>query len=308
MNFPFYIAKRYLLSKSSNNAINFITIIAAFGVVIGAAALFVVLSGFAGLKDFTLEFSSFVDPDLKILPAQGKTLDFDETQIASINNIDGIASYSKIIEERVLLNYENKNESVLLKGVDEAFPQKTIDSILIQGKWFENNSNEIVVGWGVSNNLSIGILDFTKSLNVYVPKPGKGQITSAKSAFNTMSVVNSGVFQINEDLDYSTVYTSMSLAKHLLNYNDSQISAIEVLVENPEGIDVVKSRIEAVFGDTVQVKNRIQLNDSLYKMLNAENLCCLFNFYIGSHHCFIQCYWVNCYDDTRQKEKLKHAL
>lgn len=272
MSFPFYIAKRYLFTKSSNNAINFITLIAAFGIIIGAAALFIVLSGFAGLKDFTLKFSSYVDPDLKIIPLEGKTFRPTSDQLEILSNNKDVLSYTKILEERVLLNYENKNESVLLKGVDEGFPQKTIDSILFQGQWFDATSNEIVVGWGVSNTLSIGILDFSKPLSIYVPKPGKGQITSTRSAFNSMTVVNTGVFQINEDLDYSTVYTSFDLVKNLLNYEADQVSAIEVITTSPEVLDDVKSQLENVFGDKVQIKDRVQLNDSLYKMLNSENL------------------------------------
>lgn len=272
MNFPFYIAKRYLISKSSNNAINFITRIAAIGVIIGAAALFIVLSGFAGLKDFTLQFSTFSDPDLKVIPAQGKSITLSPDVFKEISEIDGVASYSKIIEEQVLLNFENKNESVLLKGVDENYPQVTIDSILLRGTWLKQNSNEIVAGAGVSYNLSFGVLDFAKALTVYVPKPGKGQVTSKKSAFNSMTAFNVGTFQINEDLDYSLVFTNFNAAKYLLNYKDNQISAIELMLTSEEDLDAVKLELSQLLGDSVIIKNRLQLNDALYKMLNAEHL------------------------------------
>ena len=103
MNVSLYIAKRYLCSKSSNNAINFITIIAAIGVILGAGSLFIVLSGFAGLKDFTLQFTTIVDPDLKAEATAGKSFVLTDDDIASLNNIDEIAVYSKIIEERVII-------------------------------------------------------------------------------------------------------------------------------------------------------------------------------------------------------------
>ena len=105
MNFPLYIAKRYLRSKSSNNAINFITYIAIIGVILGAASLFIVLSGFAGLKDFTLKFSSIVDPNLKAETVVGKSFVLTEQQIANLNNLDEIALYSKIIEERAFIAF-----------------------------------------------------------------------------------------------------------------------------------------------------------------------------------------------------------
>ena len=153
MSFPFYIAKRYLFSKSSNNAINFITIIAAIGVIIGSASLFIVLSGFAGLKDFSVQFTSFVDPDLKAVPAQGKSFIFSEDLKIKINNIEGVAFYSKIIEERAVLNFQDKNLIVTIKGVDENYPQSTIDSLGIIGQWFEKGTDQIVAGSGVSNEV-----------------------------------------------------------------------------------------------------------------------------------------------------------
>lgn len=272
MNFSLYIAKRYLLSKSSNNAINFITIIAGLGIIIGASALFIVLSGFAGLKDFSLQFTTFVDPDLKIIAAEGKSFIASQEELQKIAALEGVVSYSKIIEERVVLNVDQKNLIVNLKGVDENYPRATIDSIIVQGNWLEPDSNEIVSGWGISNNLSFGILDFTKTVRVYVPKPGKGQVSSVTSAFNSMNALNVGVFQINEELDNSIVYTNLETVKELLNYNDNQLSAIEILVKDADDTEAVKEQLMTIFNNRVIVKNRIQLNDALYKMLNTENL------------------------------------
>ena len=272
MNFPFYIAKRYLFSKSSNNAINFITGIAGFGIIIGSAALFIVLSGFAGLKDFTLEFSSYVDPDLKLIPSQGKSLVIEDDERQAISDIPGVASFSEVVEERVLINYDTKNEAVILKGVDENFPKKTIDSIVSHGTWFEQGSPQTVAGWGVANNLSFGILNYAKTLKIYVPKPGKGQVTSIKSAFNTVDAVNIGVFQINESLDNNYVFTSIETARALLNYEPSRVSALEIILDENAVIDDVRESLSGIFGNSMVIKDRFQLNDALYKMLNTENL------------------------------------
>ena len=115
MNFSLYIAKRYLFSKSSNNAINIITGIAAVGVVVGAMSLFIVLSGFSGLKDFSLQFTNVFDSDLKIVPESGKTITFSEAQRNRLNSIEGIESISEIIEERVFLHYKGKNHIAYIK-------------------------------------------------------------------------------------------------------------------------------------------------------------------------------------------------
>ena len=273
MNFALYIAKRYLFTKSSSNAINIMTLIAAFGVIVAAAALYIVLSGFAGLKEFSLGFSTVVDPDLKILPAKGKSILLTEKDSSALKNIQGIVAYSNIIEERVIIEFNNKNLLCTLKGVDKEYLEVTnIDSMLIQGKWFEEGTGQIVSGWGIAHNLSFGVLDYGKVPKIYVPKPGKGQISSVKGAFNSMTAVNIGVYQINEDLDNTYVFTDIINARYLLNFEDNQVSSIELKIIAGADESVIRTSIAKIFGDRVIVKNRAQLNDALYKMLNTENL------------------------------------
>ena len=273
MNVSLYIAKRYLRSKSTNTAINFITYIAIIGVILGSASLFIVLSGFAGLKNFTLQFSSQVDPDLKAETTIGKSFFLTDDETNKLNNLEDIAHYSKIVEERIFLASGDKNTLAVIKGVDEHFQNVVaIDSTLDHGSWLEQKSNQLVIGWGISNSLSLGVLDFTKPITVYVPKPGKGQITATKNAFNSVNTISVGVFYINEDLNDTYVYASIDLAKHLLNYQPNQISSIEFRLKKGADEAQAKANIQAVLGDKVTLKNRAQLNDALYKMLNTENL------------------------------------
>lgn len=249
------------------------TIIAACGVIVAAAALFIVLSGFAGLKDFSLEFASFVDPDLKIHPAQGKSFLLSDKDTETLSKIEGIASYSKTIEERIIIEFDNKNLLASIKGVDEHYLEVTsIDSMIIQGQWFEKGSGQLVSGWGIAHKLSFGILDYGKALNIYVPKPGVGQITSIKGAFNSLNMVNIGVFDVNEDLNSTYVYTDIVNARYLMDYANNQVSSIEIKLEPNADENTVKKAILDNFDTDVIIKNRAQLNDSLHKMLNTENL------------------------------------
>ena len=260
MNVSLYIAKRYLLSKSSNNAINFITIIAAIGVILGAASLFIVLSGFAGLKDFTLQFSSIVDPDLKAEAAIGKSFILTDDDTAKFKDLKDIALYSKIIEERVIIALDDKNDIVTLKGVDESFESvNDMNSVIVQGSWLTQDANQVVVGWGVSSNLSLGVLDYSKAVTLYVPKPGKGQITLTNNPYNTIKAVNVGVFDINEKLNDTYVFTSIDMARNLLNYTPQQVTGIEFRLVDGADRDLVKSEIQEILGDRVVIKNREQL-------------------------------------------------
>ena len=272
MKFSLYIAKRYLFSKSTNNAINIITLVAGFGIVIGTAALFIVLSGFSGLKNFSLEFTSFSDPDLKIVPTTTKTIQFTAAQKQALTALSSVAFYSEVVEERMLMSCENKHLAVTLKGVDTNYPNATIDSILVYGQWFDSESAQIVAGWGVTSELGFGIFDVAKVIKLYAPKPGTGQISSVKGAFTSLKVANAGVFQINETLDNSQVFTSIENAKYLLNYPPETVSAIEVYLAPSVDEETARAEIQSVFNNLVTIKNRIQLNDALYKMLNTEHV------------------------------------
>ena len=249
------------------------TFIASGGVIIAAAALFIVLSVFAGLKDYSLNFSSFVDPDLKVLPSEGKSFQWTENDTNSLLNIEGIAAYSTIIEERIIIKSENKNLIATLKGVDKNYLNVTnIDSMVTKGNWVRPGSHEVVSGWGISNNLSFGILDFRKSLSLYVPKAGKGQASSAKGYYNSVYVNNVGLFEINEELNNNYIFSDITLAKQLLSYQDNQLSAIELKLKPGTKEEEIRAKLKATFGNKIAIKNRAQLNDALFKMLNTENL------------------------------------
>ena len=245
---------------------------AGFGIIIGTAALFIVLSGFSGLKNFSLEFTSFSDPDLKIVPNTTKTIQFTAAQKQALTALSSVAFYSEVVEERMLMSCENKHLAITLKGVDTNYPNATIDSILVYGQWFESNSAQIVAGWGVTSELGFGVFDVSKVIKLYAPKPGTGQISSVKGAFTSMKVANAGIFRINETLDNSQVFTSIENAKYLLNYPPETLSAIEVYLAPSVDEKTARAQIQSVFNNQVTIKNRIQLNDALYKMLNTEHV------------------------------------
>jgi len=272
LNFSFYIAKRYLFTKSRSKAINYITLIASIGIIVGTAALFIVLSGFAGLKAFSLEFTNLTDPDLKIFPTQSKTFVFSQDQREKMSAINGIATFSEIVEDKVLMRCDDKFLAVNLKGVDVYYPKRTIDSILSYGDWMQPDLPQVVSGWDVSNTLGFNTYDVTRTIRLYAPKPGSGQLLSVKDAFKSIKVVNVGLFQINDALNNSTVFTGIENAKYLFGTPDNAVSAIEITTKDADNLSQIIAELELLFENEVLVKNRVQLNAALYKMLNTEQL------------------------------------
>lgn len=275
MKYPLYIAKRYLFSKSNKNAVNIISRIAVFAVIIGSMALFIVLSGFAGLKDFALEFTNVFDSDLKITPATGKTLSISEVQKEQINKIDGVVSFAEIVEERVFIQYDGKNHIAFIKGVGSNFTQVTpIDSLLFVGDWMEPGQEEVVAGYGIATKLSLPARDYGNLIELYVPKPGTGQLNvlDPSSAFSKKLVVASGIYEVNEDLNSKYIFSDISMARELLALDSSLVSSLEFKLDPLVDEAKIVAEIRPIFSEEIQVKNRIQQNDALYKMLNSENL------------------------------------
>lgn len=277
MRLPLYIAQRYLISKSGTNAVNIITLVSVISIIIGTMVLFIVLSAFSGLKEFNLASTSINDPDLKVLPAKGKVITFTPTQEKQLKDTEGIIAFSKIIEERAYLAHNGKTSLAFIKGVDEQYLQVTsMDSTVFFGTWPVIGEPEVVMGYLVRKRLDINVGDYGSLLNIMTPKPGTGQITDPSQAFNSSKAVVSGVFQAGDGLDNDHVFGNIDFVGALLEYPNDRISTLEIKTEKGINEDRLRKKITAIFPQEVHIKNRIELNDALYKMLNTENLALYF--------------------------------
>ncbi len=277
MRLPLFIAKRYLISKSGTNAVNVITGVSIFSIIVGTTVLFIVLSAFSGLKEFNLAITSIVDPELKVLPATGKTIRITEQTRERLNNLEGIEAFSEVIEERAYLEYEGKTALATVRGVDDNYLNvNNIDSTLFAGSWPSAGEPEAAVGAGLRRQLSMSIGDYGSLLSVMVPKPGTGQITDPTQAFSKSSALASGVFQAGEALDNDHIFVNIDFLGELLDYPLDKISSIEIKLSPNSDESALRENLSALFNDSVIIKNRIELNDALYKMLNTENLALYF--------------------------------
>jgi lipoprotein-releasing system permease protein len=264
------------VSKNGKNAINIINILSFVITVVGTAALFIVLSGFSGLKDFSTSFSSYFDPDLKIESVIGKTVYVPLSRKQALQKIPGVEIVSASIEEKVFLNYEEKNDIAYIKGVDENYDQIIVpDSILIYGTWLTESDPQVVVGAAIATKLSLSVSDYGSFMQIMVPKPGTGAINelNLSSSFSTLDAVATGMFSIEiEDIDSKYIFTRISAARRLLNYDNDTSTAIELKLSPQANETEIRKQIIAIFKEPIVIKNKIQMNDALYKMLNSENL------------------------------------
>jgi len=266
----FYIARRYVFSRSKSSAINIITGITAIGIFVGALVMFVVLSVFSGLKDYSLSFVKGYDPDLKIVSTTGKTIDFTADKKTKLDQIEEIEHYAKFVEERALFRYESKELIAYIKGVDQNFENvNPINDFVFLGEWIPEK-NLTVIGSTIAYKLSIGIFDYDNTLQVLVPKGGKGTIS--QDDFRKINLKPVGLYSFeSEEMDTRFVFVDIEMVQHLLELDSTKISGIEFKLKPNASENKVKSELATIFGKQVSIKNRIELNDTLYRMLNTEN-------------------------------------
>ncbi|MFZ5941962.1 MAG: FtsX-like permease family protein [Bacteroidota bacterium] len=272
MNFSFYIARRYLFGKKSQNAINIISLISVLGVATGTMALVVVLSVFNGFDKVVKSLFSAFDPDIKISLAEGKTFSPDSALILQIRELDGVEALSEVLEENALLMYGEKQYIATIKGVDDAFMDVSgIDSMIYDGtmKLHDENRPYAIVGQGVAYNLQIS-LNFINPLFIYLPKRvGPVNLANPDDAFKRKFIFPSGIFSIEQEFDSKYVLVPASFLRELLDYSN-EVSSIEVKVSSPQLLASTVKAIREIMGPDYSVRDRQEQNELFYRIMKTE--------------------------------------
>ena len=272
MRFPLYIASRYFFTRSKQSVINIINYIALSVVLIATAALLIVLSAFTGLKDFGLSFSNIFDPDFRVEAVQGKVFEIDSVTLASVKQLDGILAVSGIIEDKVFLNYRDKNHVVYLKGVDSTY-QKVIESkrFLSSGAWFSKELDEVVIGGGVAQVLSLGVYDYNDFLVLTVPKRS-ASATQLKEPFINKTALVSGIYSVSEELDKKYMFSNLSFARDLFQRKGNVYSSLELKVAPNLNRKQLEEQLRIILKIPIRIRSRTELSAALFKMLNTEQM------------------------------------
>ena len=272
MQVPFFIALRYFFTKSKQSIINLINLVSIGVVIVATASLFIVLSAFSGLKNFGLSFSNSFDPSVRVSASYGKILQIDSLQLEAINALDEVILASPVLEEKVFLSFNNKNQVTLLKGVGDRYLEVVqIDSLIVSGNWFKNDFDEVVIGGGIANILSLGVYDYSSFLTLSALKR-KGGIGLGKNPFTKETAIVSGIYFANEQMDKKYLFARIELARRLLQRSQVEYSYLEIKTTENHNLATLKTSLKEILSQDITVLNRAQLNAALYKMLNTENL------------------------------------
>jgi lipoprotein-releasing system permease protein len=272
VNLSFYIARRYLLGKKSQNAINIISGISVVGVTVGTMALVIILSVFNGFDSVVKSLFSTFDPDIKISAVQGKTFIPDPVLSYKIRALPGVEAMSEVLEENVLLLYGDKQHIATIKGVDDSFQAVTgLDSMVYDGsmKLKDQNRSYAVVGQGVAYHLRIG-LNFVDPLFVYtIDRKSRFNMAQPEESIRRDFIYPSGIFAIEQDFDSRYVIVPIEFTRKLLSYQ-KEVSFLEVKLDPRFQADRIQAEIISILGEGFHVKNREQQNALFYRVMKSE--------------------------------------
>lgn len=281
MNLPFYIAKRYLFSKKSHNAINIISGISVCGVALATLALVCTLSVFNGFQELVATFFTAFDPELKITVAEGKVFDAHDERIARVRALPGIEVFTEALEENAMFQYKDKQAMVVIKGVEDNFEDLTaIDSILYGRGEFKLHDE--VVNYGVMGMQLVSVLGsgiaFVDPVEVYAPKRGeKVNMANPSGSFTKDYLFSPGVvFAVNQQkYDASYVITSLDFARRLFGY-ETEVSSIELKLKPGQDVENVKNEIKQILGDDFIVLDRYEQQADVFRIMEIEKLISYF--------------------------------
>jgi len=276
MNTPFYIALRYIVSKKGSQAVSFITGLAATAMTIAVMAMFIVISIFSGLEELNKELINNIHADLTIKSKEGKLLKNPEEIISVLEKEPEIKAFSKVIEEKVYLNYNENGEIAYLKGVDSIYTQiNPIQKSIIYGEYPSfQYQNEVVVEGLLNNRLAIPIGgdDDNTTATIFIPKAGEGLINKEEDIFNKEAIFVTGIFAENEQLN-NYIIAPIELTQRLLNLPKNSAYQIAIKLNNPEQADAIKkSLLKNLADDSIFINTQMEENEAFWKMINTEKL------------------------------------
>lgn len=273
MNISFFIARRYLFSKKSHNAINVISAISVCGIAIATMAMVVVLSVFNGFGGIVEGMFSAFDPDLKITVKEGKVFDYHTPEFDKVLQIKDIRMISESLEENALITFDDQQVPVVLNGVSEEFYLMTdMEKLIIDGsfKLREDVVDYMTLGSGLA--ISLGARPgFINPIEIFAPKRDvKVNLANPSSAFTTGYAQIGGVFSLNSpQYDEQMAIIPISLARELLNY-ENEVSSLNINLVSDASVKRVKKNIEELLGDDFLVENRYEQQRESYRMLQIE--------------------------------------
>ncbi len=267
------LLRRYGFGGQRSGSMQSIQRVSVLGIAVGALALITVLSAFNGLEDLIRSYYDRFDPDLKVLPVKGKRLTPSQAQLKDLADLPEVQAIGLVLEEKVFLRNGEREAIGLLKGVSANFKQVSkIEEALLAGQ-FEPEQQALVTGIGLAYKLGVYLSEEQMPLEVFVPKKGIPTAANWQSAYKNDYIPVQGIFSIQPEFDDVYALAPLYFVQRLLD-EPNGISAIEIGIRPSEEnrVGKVAIRIREIMGDGVEVLDRGQQQQSVFRVLKSEGL------------------------------------
>ena len=269
----FLFAWRYFKAKKSTNAINIIAWISITAIIIGTAALILVLSVFNGFEGLVKSLYSSFYTDLKISPASGKIMTITPEQLQQLKGLRGIKIYSLVVEEKALVKNGDYQSVVYLKGVDDSYRYVSgVADNLVNGTYDLGNEElpKLILGAGVEGALGIQADRNIFTLKIHLPRKTESEQFDILNGISNDTIRSSAAFRIQQDFDNKYGITNIGFIKKSLRLGENEYSALEIALKDPSSAKELKKELNPIFGDSYKIQNKYEQNQSLYAVMNME--------------------------------------
>ena len=269
----FLFAWRYFKAKKSTNAINVIAWISITAIIIGTAALILVLSVFNGFEGLVKSLYSSFYTDLKVSPVAGKIMTITPEQLQKLKGFSGIKNYSLVVEEKALVKNGDYQSVIYLKGVDENYRYVSgVADNLVNGIYDLGNEDlpKLILGAGVEGALGIQADRNIFTLKIHLPRKTETEQFDEINGISNDTIRSSAAFRIQQDFDNKYGITNIDFVKKSLRLGKNEYSAVEIALKDPSTANDLKKELNTIFGDSYQVQNKYEQNRSLYAVMNME--------------------------------------
>ena len=278
MGFPFYIARRYILSKKSHQAINIISGVSIVGVAVSTAALVCILSVFNGFQELIADLFTAIDPQLKVVPAEGKYVDASHPKLLELKGDKDVAVFTEVIEDNAMAMLYNRQAMVTVKGVDDNYTEQADLKKILRGNGeFMLHADVLdygVFGMGVLNGrFGVGTY-FDSPVQVFAPRKGIHiDLNDPMESFNQDELFCPRVgFEVMQSkYDHNYVITSLRFARRLFE-KEGMVTAVELRLKDKADAEEAEARIEEMLGEEFIVNNRYEQQESTFKIMKTEKL------------------------------------
>jgi len=274
MNLSLVIARRYFLAKHKTSFINVLSWVSIAGLAVGTAALVIVLSAFNGMQELIRSMYNIFDADIKVEAAIGKSFTLTEAQLIKIKAINPKAKVVKVVEDNALALFKDLQTVVRLKGVsDEFVQQRRLKKAITEGQMRLHNGSLpcAVIGYGIYSDLGVGLNSAFEPLQIWYPRNQKFNSISTANAFNKESIIASGVFSIDAEIDQKYIIVPISFAHELMG-DSSKLTALEIEVPPKTNIETYKAQLQTILGSDFKALNSDEQHADLLKILKIEKL------------------------------------